>query len=91
MRTYVDLLGVGPSSTNTWNQPGGQTCAFGGAVIVHVLPAHDTAGNKMRWPMLLPWVLASAPSNDTRRFAVLPAVMVMGTEAPYVQSLLAMV
>lgn len=36
--------------------------------------------------MLLPCVLDSAPRRETRRFAVLPLVTVMDTDAPYVQS-----
>jgi len=78
--------GVGPSSKNNWNQPGGQTCEFGGAVIVHVLPEHENAGKIVRWPMLLPCVEASAPSSEARMFAVLPDVTAMVIDCPYAQS-----
>ena len=57
MRTHLEKLGVGPSSTNSWCHPGGAMCALGGAVIVHVLPLHANAGNSVRPPMLLPCVL----------------------------------
>ena len=63
MRTHVDHEGVGPSRTNNWNQPGGQMCAFGGAVMVHVLPAQLNEGNKMRWFILFPCVLETASTD----------------------------
>jgi hypothetical protein len=44
MRTHVAIDGVGPSRINNMNHPGGLTFAFGGAVIVHVLPAQENAG-----------------------------------------------
>ena len=54
MRTQLECEGVGPSRTNTWNQPGGATNAFGGAVIVHLLPAQWNSGKSVRIPMALP-------------------------------------
>lgn len=60
MRTHWEYEGVGPSSTKSWNQPGGAMRLFGGAVIVHVLPAHENSGNRVRWPKLLPCVLTTA-------------------------------
>lgn len=77
MRTQVDMEGVGPSRRKSWNQPGGQTLSFGGAVTVHVLPAHEIAGKIVRWPMLFPCVLETAPINEARMPAVLPEVTVI--------------
>ncbi len=37
----------------------------GGAVMVHVVPAHETAGKRVLWPILFPCVLVSAPMSDT--------------------------
>jgi len=31
--------------------------AFGGAVIVHMVPEHEKAGKIVRAPMVFPWVL----------------------------------
>jgi len=76
---------------NNWCQPGGQTCAFGGAVMVHVVPEQDNAGKIVLCPMLFPCVLESAPMSEAFMFAVLPAVMVMLTDCPYDQSLFAIV
>lgn len=36
--TQVAWLGTPPLSTKSWNQPGGQTPAWGGAVIVQTMP-----------------------------------------------------
>jgi len=44
IRTQVAIDGVGPLRINNMNHPGGLTFAFGGAVIVHVLPAQENAG-----------------------------------------------
>ena len=38
-------------------QPGGETPALGGAVIVHVVPAQVKAGKMVLAPIVLPWVL----------------------------------
>ena len=57
MRTQCENDGVGPSSTNSWCHPGGATAAFGGAVTVQVVPAHENAGKIVRPPMLFPCVL----------------------------------
>ena len=54
IRMNVPLEGVGPSRTKIINQPGGQTLAFGGAVIVHVVPLQENAGKKVRAPKLFP-------------------------------------
>lgn len=59
--THCECDGVGPSSTNNWCHPGGHTYAFGGAVIVHAVPAHENAGKMMRPPLMtLPCVLDEA-------------------------------
>ena len=52
------------SSTNSWNQLGGQTCALGGAVIVQVVPTHVNAGKMIRLFMLFPWVLETAATKE---------------------------
>lgn len=54
MRTYFAVEGVGPSRIKSWNHPGGQTLLLGGAVMVQMLPEHETAGKMVRWPILLP-------------------------------------
>ena len=82
MRTHVANDGVGPSSTNIMNQPGGHTFAFGGAVTVHELPAHEKAGKMVRWPIELPWVLETAPRSETRSEPPELEVMVKGTVWP---------
>lgn len=56
MRTHVECDGVGPSKMNSWCHPGGDTNAFGGAVIVQVLPAHLNAGKSVRLPIVFPCV-----------------------------------
>ena len=56
MRTQFENDGVGPSRTNNWCQPGGEINAFGGALIVHVLPWQVNSGKIVRPPMVLPCV-----------------------------------
>ena len=56
MRTQCENDGVGPSRTNSWCQPGGETNEFGGAVMVHVLPAQVDSGKIVLAPMALPCV-----------------------------------
>jgi hypothetical protein len=80
--TYVDTEGVGLSSRKSWNQPGGQICEFGGAVIVHVFPEQENAGNRILCPILLPWVDVSAPSKDAYILAVLLEVTITVTDWP---------
>ena len=57
MRTQLECDGVGPSRMKSWCQPGGETYALGGAVMVHVVPEHEKAGNMVLPPIVLPWVL----------------------------------
>jgi hypothetical protein len=57
IRTQVEWEGVGPSKMNSWCQPGGETPAFGGVVIVHMVPEHEKAGKIVRDPIVFPWVL----------------------------------
>jgi hypothetical protein len=66
IRTHCEYEGVGPSRTKSWNHPGGQTFAFGGAVMVQELPLQLKAGNKTRLPKLLPCVLETAVRTDQR-------------------------
>ncbi len=56
MRTHLENDGVGPSSTNSWCQPGGETFAFGGAVIAQVFDTHMNCGKIVRPPIALPCV-----------------------------------
>lgn len=44
----------------SWCHPGGLMFALGGAVIVHVFPAQENAGNIVRAPIAFPWVLETA-------------------------------
>lgn len=83
--------GVGLCSKNSWNQPGGQTCGFGGAVTTQVLPEHEMAGKVVLCPILLPCVEASAPSNQALVLAVVPEVTAVATACLYGQSEFAMV
>ena len=89
MRTHVEFEGVGPSRMNNWNHPGGQTCAFGGAVIVQLFPEQDTLGKIVLWPILFPCVLDSAPRSETLMFEVVPwwSETTIWTDWPYDQSL----
>jgi hypothetical protein len=57
MRTHFETDGVGPSRMKSWCQPGGQTNALGGAVIVHVWPEQEKAGKMVLPPIVLPCVL----------------------------------
>jgi hypothetical protein len=57
MRTHLPTEGVGPSNRKSKNQPAGQIPTFGGAVIVHIVPAHTVAGKSVRPPMIAPCVL----------------------------------
>jgi hypothetical protein len=41
MRTNTLCDGVGPSRINSWCHPGGEICAFGGAVTVQAVPLHE--------------------------------------------------
>ena len=66
MRTNTPYDGVGPSRTNSWYHPGGETCAFGGAVTVQMVPWHEKAGKIVREPMTLPCVLDTAATSETR-------------------------
>ncbi len=61
MRTQVDHEGVGPSSTNIWNQPGGDVFASGGAVTVQV----TVPGGLWLWFIVLPRVLDTAARRGT--------------------------
>jgi hypothetical protein len=60
MRTHCATDGVGPSKMKSMNQPGGETPAFGGAVIVQVVPLQENAGKIVRAPIALPCVLETA-------------------------------
>lgn len=73
MRTHTDLEGVGPSKRNSICQPESESeicptvmegkCSPGGvtarvgAVTVHDVPEHVTAGKIVRPPMVFPCVL----------------------------------
>jgi hypothetical protein len=59
---------------NSWCHPGGDTRAFGGAVTVQVLPEHENAGKIVRPPIVLPCVLDTAATSDTRMPDVAPEV-----------------
>jgi hypothetical protein len=63
--THFACDGVAPSSTNIRYQPIGAIYGPFGAVTVHVFPAQDTRGNRMRAPIELPCVLDSEPSSET--------------------------
>lgn len=63
MRTHFECDGVGPSKMKSWCQPGGDTPEFGGAVMVHVAPEHEKAGNIVLAPMAFPWVLEVATNK----------------------------
>jgi hypothetical protein len=60
MRTQAEWEGVGPSRMKSWCHPGGETNAFGGAVMVHVVPEQLKAGNMVRAPIAFPWVEETA-------------------------------
>lgn len=66
MRTHTECEGVGPSSTKSWNQPGGQIPTLGGAVTVHVLPEQEMSGKRVRPPMIAPCVEDVAAMSETR-------------------------
>ena len=68
IRTHAECDGVGPSRMNSWCQLGGETFAFGGAVMVHVVPAQVNAGKRIRPPLMtLPCVLDDAASESSDR------------------------
>ena len=57
-------------------------------MTVQAVPEHETVGNKVLCPILLPWVLDTDPSNET----LTPVTeLVKVTAAPYFQSLFVMV
>jgi len=60
MRTHLATEGVGPSNINSINQPGGLTPAFGGAVMVQVVPVQEKEGKIVRAPIEFPCVLDTA-------------------------------
>jgi len=53
-------------------QPGGETPALGGAVIVQVVPAQVNAGKMVLEPIVFPCVLDVAPRRETFIVAVVP-------------------
>jgi len=46
--------------------------AFGGAVMVQVVPAHVKAGKRVRPPIAFPWVLDVAAIRETFIVEVVP-------------------
>ena len=73
MRTHFENDGVGPSRMNSWCHAGGDTNAFGGAVMVHVFPLHVNSGKMVRPPIMLPCVEDVPATSETRIVLVVPS------------------
>lgn len=72
MRTHCEWDGVGPSRMKSRCQPGGDTPALGGAVIVQVVPSQVKAGKIVLAPIVFPCVLDVAATSDTRIVEAVP-------------------
>jgi len=56
----------------SWCQPGGETPALGGAMMVQVVPTQVNAGKIVLAPIVFPCVLDVAATSDTRMLKVVP-------------------